>query len=228
MKALFLTSVLGTVCVSAFAQGTLNFSNFGAGFQAQVTDTDGVTGLAGSSWNADLFWAPGVILGGPAELKASGQPASFSTNPQFAGYFFGGARTIPGTLPGEVITAQVRVWDSASGSSWAEASKVNGARIGESALFGVTLGGATPADMSGLNIPWSVQVVSIPEPSAIAFAGLGLVRILIQRGRREKCRGLNYPAAANLATTVCWHAEDRWREAAGRGGQPSSVGAVSL
>jgi hypothetical protein len=183
MKGLLFRSVLGSVCVSAFAQGTLNFSNFGVGLQAQVTDTDGVTGLSGSAWNADLFWAPGVIVGPPAELQALGQPASFSTNPQDAGYFFGGTRTIAGWLPGDVITAQVRVWDSASGSSWAEASRVNGARIGESLIFLITLGGTTPAEMSGLNMPWSVHVVSLPEPSAIAFAGLGLAGILVGRSR---------------------------------------------
>jgi len=158
MKGLFFTSALGAVWVSAFAQGTLNFANSGPNHMAGVYDTDGVTGLSGSAWSADLYWAPGIILNS-AELTALNQPTTFSTVE--SGFFFGGTRTIPGTVPGETITAQVRVWDSAAGSSWAEASRVNGARIGESIIFEMlALGGATPAEMSGLNFPWSVTTVA--------------------------------------------------------------------
>jgi hypothetical protein len=158
MKGLFFASTLGAVvCVSAFAQGTLDFANSGPNHMAGVYDTDGVTGLSGSAWSADLYWAPGIILN-TAELTALNQPATFSTVE--SGFFFGGTRTIPGTVPGETITAQVRVWDSAAGSSWAEASKVNGARSGESILFEIALGGATPTEMSGLNFPWSVRIIA--------------------------------------------------------------------
>src|SRR5579859_7323487 len=106
MKRLFLTAALGVVCVSAFAQGTLNFANAGVGFAARVTDTDGTTGLSGSAWEADLYWTPGVVTDSTL-LTALNQPATFSTVPAQAGYFFGGVRTLPGTFTGETITAQV-------------------------------------------------------------------------------------------------------------------------
>src|SRR5579859_6062683 len=135
MNRLSLTTALGVVCLSSFAQGTVNFANGGAGLIARVYDTDGVTGLLGSAWSADLFWAAGVVTDSTL-LNPLNQPATFSTVPIQAGLFFGGPRTVP-TPGGLQITAQVRVWDTASGSSWAAASTVTGARIGESLLFQV-------------------------------------------------------------------------------------------
>ena len=119
MKRLFLTAALGVVCVSSLAQGTVNFANAGSGYLARVYDTDGVTGLLGSAWSADLYWAPGVITDSTL-LTALNEPATFSTVPAQAGLFFGAIRTIP-TRPGDVITVQIRVWDTASGNSWAAA-----------------------------------------------------------------------------------------------------------
>jgi hypothetical protein len=178
MKRLFLTAALGVVCVSAFAQGTLNFANGGPGLQAKVTDSNGI-GLAGGHWSADLYWAPGVVTD-PSLLMALDLPAVFSTVPSQAGFFFGGPRTIP-TAPG-LITAQVRVWDTVSSEGPPPT------QIGESILFQVTLAdpNATPpgipTTMTALNgHPWSVG--PIPEPSTLALTGLGLAGMLILRRR---------------------------------------------
>jgi len=119
MEKLIFTTALGFACISTFAQGTLNFANAGVGFAAKVTDTDGVTGLAGSAWEADLYWAPGTVTDSTL-LTALNEPAIFSTIPIQAGFFFGDVRTIP-TRPLVPVTVQVRVWDAASGISWAAA-----------------------------------------------------------------------------------------------------------
>lgn len=191
MKRLFLTAALGVVCVvPAFAQwelgGSLNFANVGVGFQAKVTDTDGVTGLSGSAWSADLYWAAGTVTDSTV-LTALNEPATFSTVPLQAGYFFGGVRTVPLVPLGNgLITAQVRVWDTASGNSWATAAMTPGARVGESILFQQTLAlvqpfnPPVPSPLYGLNgHAWSVSAVGVPEPSPIAFAGLGLAGMLV-------------------------------------------------
>jgi hypothetical protein len=179
MKKPFLTAALGVTCISAFAQGTLDFANAGPGYHAQVTDTDGVTGLAGSAWEADLYWVPGTVTDSTLLLPLN-QPATFSTNPVLAGYFFGGnERKIPGADALSTITAQIRVWDTASGSSWVQASTKNGARIGESILFQVgPLGGdsppLTPAIMTGLGTnAWSVHVVSGGDPAPFNYHASG-------------------------------------------------------
>jgi hypothetical protein len=173
MKGLFLTAALGAVCVSTFGQGTLNFANAGVGLQAKITNTDG-TGLSGNAWTVDLFWARGVVTDS-ASLIALGAPTFFSTVPSQAGFFFGGPRTIP-TAPG-VITAQLRVWDTASGSY------LFARGVGESILFQVTLAdpNATPpgipTSMTGLN-GHPFQIITVPEPSALGLAALGLAMVL--------------------------------------------------
>jgi hypothetical protein len=169
------------VCIQAFAQGTLNFANAGPGLQAKVTDSNGIGltgGPPGGLWMADLFWAPGVVTD-PSLLMELSQPATFSTIPSQAGFFFGGPRTIPGAAGNSVITAQVRVWDY-YGWDWNAPPPT---QIGESILFQVTLADPNalppgiPTTMTALNgHPWSVG--PIPEPSMLALAGLGMVVFL--------------------------------------------------
>ena len=172
MKTVIFTATFGMACISTFAQGALNFANAGQGVNAPVVDLNG-NRLSGNTWAADLYWAPGVVTDSTV-LTALGAPATFSTVPSQAGYFFGGSRTIPGQPGGSLITAQVRVWDYSVGPTWGSTLNGGGA-VGESILFQVTLT-APPqaaANLFGLNgrvftagfvclscnQPWPVAVV---------------------------------------------------------------------
>jgi hypothetical protein len=141
-----LTIGLGVACASALAQGTLSFANFGGGANAPIFDTDGTTKL-GNTFQADLYWAPGIVPDSSL-LAPLRQPATF----RGSGYFIGGVRTIPGQEGGATITAQVRVWNSAYGSSWEQARFIPGSPTGESLLFLVVLTSLpyTPASLTGL------------------------------------------------------------------------------
>jgi hypothetical protein len=172
MKKLILTAALVASCTAAFAQGTLNFANAGPGCVFKIFDTDGTTPgtgtpLAGNGFMADLYWAAGTVTDSTT-LAALGQPQGFQTGAQ-AGYFTGGQRNIPGQPTGNVITVQVRVWNTAGGSfaTWG-AAQAGGGSIGESVLAQITLGGppGTPPYMTGLN--GATFHLNVPEPSGIA------------------------------------------------------------
>ena len=179
MKKLIVTLALEVSCLSAFAQGQPNFANFGAGANAPVYDQDGVTKLAGSTWLADLYWAPGVVTDSNL-LNPLGAPASFASS----GYFFGGSRTITGQSGGAMITGQVRVWNAADGGTWEFAASTAYGRVGVSALFAISLTAppATPNSLAGLT-SFRLRVL-IPEPSVLALTGIGLAGMLVLRERK--------------------------------------------
>lgn len=107
--------------------------------------------------------------GNPALLTTngvSGAPANIISSGPQEGCFFGGTRTIDGTAPGTVVSLQVRVWATASGTSWETASPL--AR-GESNVIQLSLGGG------GFPTPNMIGLTFVPEPSSYALAGLGLL-----------------------------------------------------
>src|SRR6266436_4381845 len=118
MKKLILITVLGLACISGWAQGTLNFASAGAGVVFRVTNSVGVL-AGGSGYLADLYYGAAGVT--ESSLQPLNLPATFNSGAQ-AGFFTGGARTVPGFAGGSTITAQVRVWDAADGATWAAAA----------------------------------------------------------------------------------------------------------
>ena len=176
MKSLFLTATLGLVCASSFAQGTLNFANFGPGVVAKISSIEG-TPLAGTNFSADLYWAEGIVTD-IWSLQPLQAPAFFSSDPSEAGYFLGGPRTIPAPV-GSTITAQVRVWATADGSSWLEAG-CNYGQTGMSILFTVTLAAAPEtANMTGLNGHPFSSVLFLPD------VGFNIQDVVVQNNQVE-------------------------------------------
>ena len=181
MKTSIIAAALAAVCIPAFAQGTVNFSNQGFDFEAPVYDAHGLA--CRNTFFADLFWTPGVISDSSL-LTPLNAPALFSFSAP--GYFYGGTRTLP-TVPNVPVTVQVRVWDVYSGPSWYAASTVWGAMIGESIMFQVSPAdpSGTPAPLTGLSNqpqPWQLHY-NIPEPCTVACAALGFAAMLLCRRR---------------------------------------------
>ena len=161
------TVFLAATSVS-LGQGTVYFINYapGGSVDAPISDAFGNRIAGPSPYVADLFWS--ANLNSPMEgLIAGGFNAGFlSSTFHGGGYFSGGGRTLP--LPGgQAILAQVRVWDTTFGPSYAQA-RDNGGEFGFSNLIVITPD--TPpgsgAYLTGLQ---SFQLQVIPEPSSLAL-----------------------------------------------------------
>jgi hypothetical protein len=161
-----------------WAQGSITFKNYGYTPRYPILDADGVTGLSGSAYAADLYY--GAVGADPATFTSLGLAVPFLTGTG-AGYFNGGDQIIPDFAGGTSVQVQIRAWRVADGASWAVAAR------GTSGLFSavdsrynpvltITLGGAgsppsLPATLAGMG----GQQFLIPEPSTmlLGFAGLG-------------------------------------------------------
>lgn len=188
MKKLTVTMLASALLgLSAYAQGTISFVNLnaGAGINAPITLSDGTTKLSGTGYMAALM--VGTTDANLAQVATTG----FLTGGG-AGYFNGGAITVPGIAGGTAVSVQINVWNTAAGSTFAvaQAAGVGGMAdaYGQSGILHLTLGdpGAspptTPVTLNGLT---SFHLnPAVPEPSSLALAGLGAAAMLVFRRRK--------------------------------------------
>jgi hypothetical protein len=179
MKSGFLIALLSAgLSYSACAQGVVAFKNFGTGGNgtfgttpARVFNVDGVTGLAGTGFTAQLWGGANAD-----SLQALTPTVNFGTG-LLAGLFSPNSTVaVPGVAVGSVATLRVRVWDNQSGAvtSW-DAATIRG----ESNTFTVSL-----VDSQNPNPPILIGMNSftlVPEPSVIALALLGAGALLFRR-----------------------------------------------
>ena len=164
MKKLVLLIACTVIATSAFAQGTINFTNQKPTKQA-VTDPDGNNFEGGF---AQLY------AGKSADsLSAVGSPVAFYTGKK-AGFFKGGVVDVGFNGAGFF---QVKAW---SGADNYESALISGM----SNVIGLTPGDSTasppglPADLVGLE---AFSLTVIPEPGTIALAVLGLAAFFVRR-----------------------------------------------
>ena len=106
--------------------GYVNFSNVGAGINVPFFDVDGVTSLS-SAYVAQLY------AGSSADNL---MPMRGTTTFLGGGYFNGGTIEITSVPAGGTAYVQVRVWESAKGSTYEEA-RAAGGKTGKSNVFPV-------------------------------------------------------------------------------------------
>lgn len=110
MKILLLPMGLLAVA-SGFAQGILEFSNRGTERDDRpVFTTNGVVGLAGPRYSAQLFAGTNGTPDG--QLAAVGAPRPFVAD----GFWASANRAIPGVPSGQLARLQVKVWDNQGGA----------------------------------------------------------------------------------------------------------------
>jgi len=165
MNKLWLMGLGLAACVSAAAQGMIDFANRNrwANIDAPVFRPDG-TG-AGAGFTAGLFrvWDDGSLT----PLATVGFR---TTSPDVTPYFVSKTVYLPGTWSGDVVTVRMRAWETAAGSY--EAALIRG----ESNDIRVTLHAYFPVDLIGLQ-GFTMVVVPEPPPGALLVlsGGLGLL-----------------------------------------------------
>ena len=164
MKKLVILLACTVIATSAFAQGTINFTNMKPSKQI-INDPSGAK-LEGGF--AQLY------AGTSADnLAAVGSPVAFYTGKK-ADYFSGGVVDVGFNGAGFF---QVKAW---SGADTFDAALISGM----SNVIGLTPGDSTasppglPADLAGLA---AFSLVVIPEPGTIALAVLGLAAFFVRR-----------------------------------------------
>ena len=169
------TSIVAAINVASNSPsgGTLLFANSSSN---RVYDVGGSNFVAAGGTLVVGLW-----VGADAEsLQLSGALATF--NASFVpGRFNGGARTIPGTSAGQVVSVQVRVWDTADGTTYEEAVAAGG-KSGASTVFQVSLGGGlqppamlSPMPSFALTLPGtsaSPLPAPAPQPAAVQLTGI--------------------------------------------------------
>jgi hypothetical protein len=168
-----------TVGTSNIGGGEINFANWFVTTQTNalpVFDVDGTTLLNGNEYMAQLYAGPDL-----ASLRPVGQPTPFQSGFN-SGYFVPQTLTLGNVAPGSNALVQVRVWDTAFGSSF-EAARALGGRFGKSPIFQVAAGGNEdpPANLQGLQsfslqagLPYlqvaSLQFVEQQPPGTLVWA----------------------------------------------------------
>ena len=195
MNKLLLLSAAIFASINVYGQGTVNFGNNAA--TAVINSVTGAKIAKGNEFTAQLWYAPDKGTAPTAEsMIALGATTGISP---IAGLITGGTRTTPdlangGTAGGGTAYFQIRIWETAYGTSFAEAVRTTlngrGAIAGTSTIFKVATGdpGAVPPGTPGaLTQAGGLQAFNVnvvPEPSIIGLGLLGAGSLLFLRRRK--------------------------------------------
>ncbi len=192
MKLLIATLLMAQA--SVWAQGTLLFYNHvpSVGLNAPVLDTDGLSGVEGGQFQAQLYAGASA-----ASLAPVGFAATFTSSPGYWNSLGLGDsldRTVPGVNPGDTAYCQVRVWSTRRGSTYDQVAAAGG-KHGASDVFSVTTGGVSinnlpptfPGYLVGLHSFSLSGVDPVPEPTVLALLVIAMaVTPKVRRAERHR------------------------------------------
>jgi hypothetical protein len=152
LVCLLVAVIFGIPRSSAQATGTVDFGNKDNGLDAPVIDARTGGRLAGDSWLAQLYYAEGWQGTDTSLLAPAGSPVPFRTGPA-SGYITPHVVELPGTIPGDAVTLQMRAWNRQAGSTYEDALASPLGVTGMSGFVYVTAGGGEllPPELIGLN-----------------------------------------------------------------------------
>lgn len=165
------------------AQGLIFFNNRNNWVYGPVLDPGGQALVSGPDYAAGLWAGPDAD-----SLRPHGLPAPLGTGPR-AGYF-SSTLVLEEVPPATVLTAQVRVWNSAVYGSFEEA-RAAGSPWGMSDLLVIT---TAPHPETGVQGPAGFLIglepfALIPEPSTAAMVLIGLLLLCASRSRDRQPSG---------------------------------------
>jgi len=198
MKKLAAILCLSALATGAFAQGLIKFANSATSLisvnGAVMPQSSGTPGYYFALLSAPL----GTV--DPTAFVFSGLYAS-NTTASTGGRLQGGSLlgvTANSTWPAATSRSfEIVGWDAGSGASynpaWLTDAASRPAFFGMSAIAGGQSGGTDPvtqqtypalALFSGLTLASGFNIVSVPEPTTMALAGLGAAALMIFRRRK--------------------------------------------
>jgi hypothetical protein len=180
-KALINISLVALTAIPTYAQGTIAFGN-GTLTRVQLALPGQTVRYcsAADALNFYVFFGPAGATDRDALTQVQ-QADPKATIGNTAGIMINAPSVfaIPGTEPGQVVSLQIRAWNA------------NRSFFGETDIRQVTLGAtAGPGQViwqsaSGTNPNRFLPMTSVPEPSTIALAVLGLLSLLLFRRRKS-------------------------------------------
>jgi len=224
------TTLLASLAVAAFAQGTVQFNNSILTRISTAQTFDGINPVAGTA--AWVSTTPGLLEYGL--FYGIGQSTSLTlltsqfgvNSTSVTGVIASPADShsamnqvpIPGTIPGETdVFFQVLAWTGSFGTDWVSARTAylsSGGYWGQSAVIDLA-GGLGPTTGPGAML-WAVAtntnpnllkpfyVFNIPEPSTLAIASLAGAIVLVRR--RPGCAASTERGAAVSVNLNCQEA----------------------
>lgn len=196
-KNLLTLALIALSAVASYAQGTITFANTIA--SKILLDADGsgpgaaVAVPAGAALNYGVFWgAPGTSADA---LQLNNGPLGTAHATSTGIINVGSPYVINGGLEQATVSLQIRAWSSSFGNDWQTASRTQGAMWGQTDVRQVKLlatagpgaiiwQGNAGTDASRFFAFTISPVVTVPEPSTIALAVLGLGSLLLFRRRK--------------------------------------------